>query len=210
MPSFKHHLSGLAAACLVLALTSPALAAQPEQDPGYTSQIRLNPNVPSKVPGEVQTNLPDAEKAAAILAARAAALAPAEPAVLPPPIPAGLPAVPASLDPAPASAQASPAASPDGAPTPPPGFVAGEPLPTYATMAEAASAGVAPFKDDKPLVLAAPPLAAPDDESFNWGNPDAYLDWIAANPLHGGLAAGGGVLFLLVLMGAWMRRQALR
>lgn len=101
-----------------------------------------------------------------------------------PTAPSGMPMIPAS-DPtnnavAPSPAISPPAAANPAAPTP------GQPVTTYATMAQAAQAGVDPLNEHKGAsavqTTAAPVTPAPVAQSgFDLKNPGSWLPWVQSH-----------------------------
>lgn len=183
-------------------LTGGTALAEAKQ--GY--HLTLPGQAPAPATGVVQTDLPRPElmelDAAAKAAAQAAAAAVNAPVSAP--LPAGLPQVPAS------QAGSLPLESLTGPTSEVVGMVPGQPVPVYPTLEAAAQAGVDPFKDERPLELAAPAALEPLSEAFDWRNPSAYLDWLATHPMQGGGILVGVALAVVLLMGAVMRMSALR
>lgn len=186
-------------------LASSAVFAQDKQDkPAVAGEIRLNPQLPAG--GTVQTDLlpvaPAVKPSPAVPGAQAQGVATGS-LQAGAALPTGLPPVPGVQAPAEAAAQAA-----EGAQAAEPltkNFVPGQPVPTYATLADAAAAGLEPLPE---LALKGQePTEAPLDTGFDWKDPHAYMTWLQtqlAGP--GGYAAGGG--FVLLGIGwLWLRNR---
>lgn len=171
-------------------LTGLGHAAAPNGE--YAGQIQLTPRVPEKGPdatSALPTNLPRPEQ---LEAERIQREREQQAAALPNPVDNGMPKVPASE-----SATAAPASGDAN-------FVVGQPVPTYATMEEAAAAGVDPYR-----VKGSPGIPQGESstmESFDWTSLDSYLDWIAAHETNGLLALGAALFAVLVVVGLALRR----
>lgn len=153
----------------LLAICVSAGAAEPQP---YVKKIDA-PIPDMNGPATVKVSQPNARL-------RDAMAAPATPQSAAVANPLGLPMIPASdpnntaTIPAPASTGAAPTV---------PGAV--QPVPTFATMAQAAAAGVDPLSETKPEAVAAtasPQKAAP--ASFDITNPAGWLPWLQANKEH--------------------------
>lgn len=187
-------------AAAVLA-SSPAFAQDRQDKPAVAGEIKLNPQLP--VGGTVQTDiLPGAPAVKPIAGApgQGVSAGSVQPGAA---VPAGLPTVPGVQASAETAAPAAEAAQADEPLTK--NFVPGQPVPTYATLADAAAAGVEPLPQ---LTLKGQePTEAPAKAGFNWKDPHAYMAWLQAQLAGpGGYAAGGGFVLLGVVW-LWLRNR---
>lgn len=119
---------------------------------------------------------------------------------------AAFPSIPAAGG-APSSTAPTASATSAATATPAPTAAASEPVApvkTYATLSDAAKAGVDPLKelqDLKPAVKEAPPETAP---VFDWRNPQSYLDWVKTHQTLA-LKYGLGVLVAALAASLFMR-----
>jgi len=190
---------------LLAALALCAVAhAQPV--PANVGELKLNPSIPAPGVERIETDLvPRTTVSPAPVAANA---------VPAPVVGEGVPRIPGAGDaPTPATSPTAGAANlgQPAAPAQEPltkNFVAGEPVPTYATMRAAADAGIEPLPA---LQLEAPePLPGFDlaEKAFDWKSPHAYLQWFQANPADAMLYGGGG-LFVLIAAGWIVLRRGI-
>lgn len=97
------------------------------------------------------------------------------------PAPSGMPMIPAS-EPANTAASAPASTTATSAPTNPATTAPGQPVTVYATMAQAAKAGVDPLNELKPTAPVATTASAPaapvTASGFNLKNPGSWLPWV--------------------------------
>lgn len=192
---------------LALSATLSAHAQQDLTEKPYAGEIKLTPQIPGSVGTRVQTEI-------------GVQVTPASNAPVPVAAPAGagpvpgvtLPRIPAAGDstPAPPAAQAAEPAAAEPTPADEPltkNFVPGQPVPTYATLQQAAEAGVDPLPSMS-LENAEPVEAPAPQRSFDWTDPHAYLAWFQSNTNDALLYGGGGFFILLALGWLALRRSA--
>lgn len=183
--------------------------------------LKLHPVLPKAGGGQagVVTDIYAAARIQAIAAGQAQGQAQPPPVGAPtpavllgmPPVPVGAPLVPASLAPA-SGVSVAPAASLSGAqPLPPVQAVTASPGPlkAYATLEQAATDGVDPLREKKPVIAqSAPKPSVPVVSVFEWRNPAVYLGWIQVNQERAlqyaaGLVLGIAALLLVSRLAKW-------
>lgn len=156
-------------------------APTPDKLPATRAEVSMP--LPTRIaPAPAQTN-----------ATSPSTLAPATAATAP----VGLPMIPAS-DPN----NHAKAPEPSVTPTSPSGLVPGQPVATYATMAQAAAAGIDPLNEhklaaDKPVVASAPTPSV-TATGFDVKNPSSWLAWAKSHREEAFKFGFGGLSVLVV------------